>query len=149
MSRNGKNGQQNGAGADLVTELSDQQRQCIGMMLQGMAQVDIACELDIAQETISRWKQSPSFLAVLNQGRLDSYQAVTERLRSLATKAVDVLAEELASDHRPARVEAAKFILRAVDLADLPVDTRTDPTVIAADYAKEQQLAALSMAMYG
>ena len=107
--------------------LTAQQEQVIALLLAGMTQAAAAEEVGIAAETVTRWKSRDSvFIATYNATRLDLWEANHERLKSLRSHAVDVLAALLDSDHEATRLKAALSVL------DLAAGQPTGPTEVEA-----------------
>jgi DNA-binding NarL/FixJ family response regulator len=52
--------------------LSPQQWQAIGLLVIGKRQADIAREIDVSEETLSLWRNSPIYAAALNQAVRDA-----------------------------------------------------------------------------
>lgn len=107
----------------------------------------------MTRKTINNWRnRSAEFQAELNRLRKEQWHAATERLRSLAGRAVEVLEDDLRGDDPKARREAALHVLRAVKLygTDLEPDgpttaeeMRTQRMLIAAGKMLVQVLAAV------
>jgi hypothetical protein len=74
--------------------------------------------VDVAPETISRWRKNPQFAAHFNALRAEALETDRERLRNLRGKAVDVLEELLSSSSDAIRLRSATFVLHAM-LLDL------------------------------
>jgi hypothetical protein len=100
-------------------ELSEQQLTAIEHLIVGSTKKGAAEAVGVAPYTVSRWFQQPEFMATLNERRQDIYEANTERLRSLAAKALDVVEDALDSDSESVRLKAASQVLKAVGLADV------------------------------
>src|SRR5690606_12885268 len=82
--------------ADVFTDEADagltaQQWQAIAMLAGGARQIEVATQLDVRQETVSRWKYDPRFVAALNLAIREHYAAIEGIVRSAAAEAVDVL----------------------------------------------------------
>ena len=115
--------------------LTAQQWQAIAMLAGGARQIDVATQLDVRQETVSRWKTDVRFQAALNLAVKEHYAAIEGIVRSAASEAVDVLRETMKSDDPRLRLSAALSVLRlhtgyTVDVSSLP----TTP----ADVAREE-----------
>ena len=105
--------------------LTAQQWQAIAMLAGGARQIDVATQLDVRQETVSRWKTDVRFQAALNLAIREHYAAIEGTVRSAASEAVDVLRETLRSDDPRLRLSAALSVLRlhsgyTVDVSSLP-----------------------------
>ena len=61
----------------------------------GLTNRQIAKELNVAEETICRWKQFPEFQAEVNAILLEFRDNTKQRLRNLLTHTLDLLEEEI------------------------------------------------------
>ena len=78
----------------------------------GRRQVDVAQELGVTEETVSRWKTLPTFTAALNMAVRDAYEGTLGKVRTVAQDALDVLQELLKSQDERVRLSAALSMLR-------------------------------------
>src|SRR5262245_38555114 len=108
------------AGAAAPTwSLSEQQLTAVDLIVSGRNLQDTADALGVQRPTVSQWvNHHPGFQAALNQRRQELWADLVDHLRSLAPKAVAVLAKELDSDNP---MPAALAILRACGLANGPL----------------------------
>lgn len=97
--------------SELVQVLSDKQLLAVLRLARGAKVVDVAAELDVARETVSRWRSEDAFRCALNAARLELWDDARNRLRALVGGAVDVLADEL--ENKP-RVSTAIAILKCI-----------------------------------
>jgi hypothetical protein len=112
--------------------LSPQQQTAITLLVSGKNLQDTATALDVERSTVSKWvNHHAGFQAALNQRRQELWADLVDHLRSLAPKAVAVLARELDGE---TPMPAALAILRACGLANGPLAPSgpTDPVQIAA-----------------
>ena len=93
--------------------LTAQQWQAIAMLAGGARQIDVATQLDVRQETVSRWKTDVRFVAALNLAIREHYAAIEGNVRDAAAEAVTVLRETLKSDDPRLRLSAAFSEIRA------------------------------------
>lgn len=101
--------------ADVYREelgLTAQQWQAVALLVAGKKQVDIAEELGVTQETVSRWRSGPLFAAALNLAIRDAYAGTIGQVRGLVTEAVAALRESLYSEDERVRMAAALAVLR-------------------------------------
>lgn len=99
--------------------LTEVQRRTALMLASGIKAVRIAEELGISEHQISRWRKQPEFKAEVNLHLNAASEAVVERLRSLAGKAVDCL-EAVLNDPKASasdRLKAAQTILSTVGIS--------------------------------
>lgn len=106
--------------------LTATQWQAIALLAGGTKQTEVAQTVGVTQETVSRWKNDPRFMAALNVAIRDSYYAVAGAVRDAATKAVTVLRESMDCDDPRVRLSAALSVLRlhgaySEDIDNLPV----------------------------
>src|SRR5215813_12368666 len=91
--------------------LSEQQLTAIDLLVTGKNLQDTADAIGVQRPTVSQWvNHHPGFQAALNRRRQELWQELTEALRGLLPKAVQVLACELDGE---ARLAAAVHVLRA------------------------------------
>jgi hypothetical protein len=101
--------------SDEGAHVSEQQQTAIVCIVAGQNLQTVADTLGVARTTVSRWlNHDAHFQASLNQHRMQLWNDLVDRLRSLAPKAVEVLARELEGD---TPMPAALAILRACGLA--------------------------------
>ena len=120
--------------------LTAQQWTAIAMLAGGARQIEVATQLDVRQETVSRWKCDPRFVAALNLAIREHYAAIEGTVRSAAAEAMDVLRETLKSDDPRLRLSAALSVLRlhsgyTVDASSLP----TTPADVAREELHERE----------
>jgi hypothetical protein len=121
--------------------LSPAQELAIALIIAGRSLTDVAAELELTRQTLSRWtNHDPDFRAVLNQRRQELWAGAADALRALVPTAVAVLAEEMQGVER---LKAATAVLKAVGMASIsPPNGLTDPAEIAmADEERENQIA--------
>ncbi len=75
--------------------LSDQQREGARLAAAGWRGVDIADHLGVAQETVSRWRQKPEYIAAVEAILSEARSETVGRLAELTDKALDVMDEML------------------------------------------------------
>ncbi len=96
------------------------QEQVITSLLVGSSKEEAAKAAGITLAIVEGWFEADSvFLAQLNRRRLDEHNARAERLRSLATDAVEALSGLLTSDNESVRLRAAATVLKTVGLAEV------------------------------
>ena len=80
----------------------------------GLANRQIAKELNVAEETICRWKQTPEFQAEINAILLECRANAKQRLRNLLTNSLDLLEAEMINPESRHRVNIALKMLQLV-----------------------------------
>ena len=101
-----------------LPEITPAQQTAIELMLQGIKQTDIAEQIDVAAETISRWKLDSNFVAALNGARLARWESTQAALDNLAEQAIDSLTELLQSDDSKVRIESLKLYFNIAKLGE-------------------------------
>jgi hypothetical protein len=72
-----------------MPELTQKQEAAILLLALGKTQTEVAGELDIARETISKWKsKNPRFMAKLNEVKGEMNEALHSRMRSIVENAL-------------------------------------------------------------
>ena len=96
-----------------LAHLTDQQRQALRLHLQGMSDARIAETLGLQRSTVWRWRtQDVRYTVALDTERNELWSDIRERLRGLATEAVDVI--EIALEDND--VKAAWRVLETLGL---------------------------------
>lgn len=102
--------------------LSYQQLAAVDLLALGHTITDTAEALGIARQTVSEWKNSHcGFIAALNSRRHELWEAMTDKIRSLLPKALQVLESELDGGKDP--MGAAVHLLKAAGIYNLPLPT--------------------------
>ena len=98
--------------------LTVRQEKAIQLLMTGGSDQAVADELDIARQTVNNWRHNDAaFAARFNAERQALWSTHREKLRSLVSQAVDVLAEDMAATLEPKlRQSAAIHVLKAVSL---------------------------------
>ena len=94
------------------------QEKAIQLLMTGLSDQAVADELDIARQTVNNWRHNDAvFAARFNTERQALWSTHREKLRSLVSQAVDVLAGDMAATLEPKlRQSAAIHVLKAVGL---------------------------------
>lgn len=96
--------------------LSEEQVAVLRALLDGASVTDGARVGGVSRQTASEWKnRNPSFIAVLNAGRLDVWTHVEDQLRRVTGMAVDLLEAEVAKGN----VSVARDLLRSAGKLNL------------------------------
>ena len=100
------------------SEISIQQKNAIDLLVQGKTDQEAAEEIGVTRETVCRWRnKDPEFVARLNSKRKQVWGSQVDRLRKLASSAVDVLKDNLENAEDPKlRMKAAVHILKSIGL---------------------------------
>src|SRR2546430_5059150 len=71
--------------------LSPQQETAVGLLASGKTVDETVQALNVTRQTIGAWLRHPGVQAALNGRRQEQWAGMTDRLRSLLPKALDVL----------------------------------------------------------
>lgn len=94
-------------------ELEPKQLEALDLLLSGATVTDAAAALDVARETVSRWRtQDPAFLAAYNAALQSAYDATTARLLDARGRALERLAALVDSKDEATALKAAAALLR-------------------------------------
>lgn len=118
---------------DKSGQLTIQQENAIGLLMQGRNDRETAEAVGVARQTVTTWRnENPDFIAELNRRRQEVWSANLDQLRQLVGKAVTVLAEDLEGEDKALRQRAAIHILRAAGMygGDLTPTGHTTPEAV-------------------
>ena len=69
--------------------LTPEQLNAVSLLILGKTDAEVCAAVGIARSTLFEWRKIPLFLSTLELERQSLFQAPIERLRALASKAVD------------------------------------------------------------
>jgi transposase-like protein len=115
-----------------LTVLLPQQWQAIGLLVAGKRQAEIATEIGVSQETLSRWRNSPVYMAALNQAIRDCYAGTVGLVRNVVVDAVEAIKGCLQSEDDRVRLSAAVTLIKLhLQLDGTALELPTTPAQIA------------------
>ena len=103
----------------MSNKLKENQLLAIPLVAQGVSGREIAEQLTVTEETVSRWKQVPEFQAGVNAILLECREIAKQRLRNLLTNSLDLLEEEMNNPESRHRVNIALKMLQLVRINEL------------------------------
>ena len=103
----------------MSTKLNENQLLATHLVAIGKSGKQIAGELSVAEETISRWKNLPEFQAEVNAILLECRDNTKQRLRNLLTNSLDLLEAEMNNPESKFKVNIALKILHLVRINEL------------------------------
>jgi len=98
--------------------LKENQLLAISMVANGMTGKAIAEELNVTEETVSRWKQLPEFQAAVNSILKDVMNTARERVRCLMGKALNTLENAIESDGLALKIKV-NMAFKILELCDM------------------------------
>jgi predicted transcriptional regulator len=115
-------------------KLTPQHHKAIELMVMGSTNKNVAETLNIAPETVSRWKSDYEFQAELNRQLREQQQQTQDRLRALANTALSTIEAVMSSDTAPEkdRLHAAFKVLEMARVS-VPDVGSTHPHVLERD----------------
>jgi hypothetical protein len=94
--------------------LTPQQETAVDLLASGKTVTDTATAVEVTRQTVSEWlNHHPGFQATLNNRRQELWIGMTDTLRGLLPKALEVLTRELEGEHP---LPAAVHVLKACGL---------------------------------
>ena len=75
--------------------LNENQLLAVQLVAQGRSGKEIAQELSVTEETISRWKKQPAFIALVNELLGQLRDTTQQKMRNLVLLALEILEKEL------------------------------------------------------
>jgi hypothetical protein len=104
----------------------------------GKRQAFIATEIDVSEETLSRWRNSPIYVAALNQSIRDCYAGTIGLVRDAVADAVMAIRGCLQSEDDRIRLAAALALMKMHITLDAPaLELPTTPAQIADERLKQ------------
>ena len=118
--------------SDTLAGLTDAQALAVAALVGGSTDTEAAKAAGVTRQTVNTWRHTnPAFMAALAQARRAVWETSADRIRSLASRALDVVAEFLDEDaDARLRLSAAQTVLKAGGLADLRPTEETDPDAV-------------------
>jgi CRP-like cAMP-binding protein len=94
--------------------LTPQQETAVDLLASGKTVTDAATAVEVTRQTVSEWlNHHPGFQAALNRRRQELWIGMTQTLRGLLPKALEVLKDALEGEHP---LPAAVHVLKACGL---------------------------------
>ena len=118
--------------------LTPQQETAVDLLVSGKTITDTATAVEVTRQTVSEWlHHHPGFQAALHSRRQELWAGMTDTLRGLLPKALEVLKSELEGE---TPLPAAVHVLKACGLYGLVSPTgATDPQKIALEQQRRAE----------
>ena len=118
-------------------KLNENQLLAVQLVAQGRSGKEIAQELSVTEETISRWKKQPAFIALVNELLGQLRDTTQQKMRNLVLLALEILEKELFNESNKNRVNIALKVLNNYKFSTL-IDQKIGPE--NADTIERRQL---------
>ena len=92
--------------------LNENQLLAVQLVAQGRSGREIAKQLSVTEETISRWKKQPIFIASVNEILGQLSEGIQQKMRSLIFQALEILETELSDKENKSRANIALKLLQ-------------------------------------
>ncbi len=127
-------------------KLTPQHHKAIELFSTGLTNKAVAEELNIAPETISRWKSDFTFQAELNALLKFNQESIQDRLRHLSSTALDTI-EAVMLDNKATRKDRLTASLKILEIAGVTAQNigSTNPQALEKEKAERDFLESLSM----
>ena len=103
----------------MSTKLKENQLLAIPLVAQGVSGKEIAKQLSVAEETVSRWKQLPEFQARVNSILMECREDTQQQLRHVISLSLTIIQEELQNTNSSTRVSLALKLVNSMKLTGL------------------------------
>jgi predicted DNA-binding protein (UPF0251 family) len=113
-------------------ELSIEQLNAIELLITGSPDADVAQAVGVSRQTVWDWRNhDDEFAAQLERKRKALWASHEDNLRSLISKAIDILRQGMASDDERIKQAAAVHVLRCVGIYGNSIEPVGDDTAQA------------------
>ena len=99
--------------------LNENQLLAVQLVAQGKSGKEIAKALSVTEETISRWKKQPAFIALVNEILGQLRDTTQQKMRNLVLLALEILEKELFNENNKNRVNIALKVLNNYKFSSL------------------------------
>ena len=92
--------------------LNENQLLAVQLVAQGRSGREIAKQLSVTEETISRWKKQPIFIASVNEILGQLSEGIQQKMRNLVFQALEILETELSDKGNKNKANIALKLLQ-------------------------------------
>ena len=92
--------------------LNENQLLAVQLVAQGRSGREIAKQLSVTEETISRWKKQPIFIASVNEILGQLSEGIQQKMRNLIFQALEILETELSDKENKNKANIALKLLQ-------------------------------------
>ena len=116
-------------------KLTSKQRRAIYLMVKGLTNIEIAAQLKMRRETLSRWKKKPEFAKKFDQVMEEFRLGMQHRLANLIDASITTVRSELSYSNDPKRIQTALGVLKLLGIDRIlpPNDPNVPQTITAGD----------------
>ncbi len=117
--------------------LNESQLLAVQLVAQGRSGREIAKQLGVTEETVSRWKKQPAFIAMVNDLLGQLRDTTQQKMRNLVLLALEILEKELSNKDNKNSVNIALKVINSYKFSTL-IDQKIGPE--NADTIERKQL---------
>ena len=103
----------------MSTKFKENQLLAIPLVAQGVNGREIAKQLSVAEETVSRWRQLPEFQARVNSILMECREDTQQQLRHVISLSLTIIQEELQNTNSSIRVSLALKLVHSMKLTGI------------------------------
>jgi len=106
--------------------LNENQLLAVQLVVQGRSGREIAKQLSLTEEIVSRWKKQPVFIAMVNDLLGQLRDTTQQKMRNLVLLALEILEKELSNKDNKSRVNIALKVINNYKFSTL-IDQKIGP----------------------
>ena len=103
----------------MSNKLKENQLLAIPLVAQGVSGKEIAKQLSVTEETVSRWKQLPEFQAGVNSILMECREDTQQQLRHVISLSLSIIQKELQNTNSSTRVGLALKLVISMKLTGI------------------------------
>jgi len=103
----------------MSNKLKENQLLAIPLVAQGVSGREIAKQLTVTEETVSRWKQLPEFQARVNSILMECREDTQQQLRHVISLSLTIIQEELQNTNSSTRISLALKLVHSMKLTGI------------------------------
>jgi len=99
--------------------LNNNQRIAVQLVAQGKTGKFISTHLNVAEETISRWRKKPEFIALVNEMLNQLRDSTQQKMRNILFLSIEILEKELIREDSSVNINLALKIIQSYKINHL------------------------------